>query len=259
MPLSAIHKLTLIPFIFCLFHMPVTATAEQNNNEVVIAIGFSLEPYVFKNGNGIISDLIRETLKLSGKTSRFKLSSNAKALEQYSTHQCDGVAVVREGMVDGFLSQPYVMFQNYAISLKNQKIKLDNLSDLKPYSLIAFSNASQYLGKEFASVIKNKDDYQELDKQIDQLETFFDGKADVIIADQTIFKFYQRRLRNRYPLNKKYRQEVNFHDLFPPSIYRAAFHNKQLRDEFDMGFKQLTASGQADDIYRVYTNLLKNY
>ena len=214
---------------------------------------------MFKNGNGIVTELIRESLRLSKKTVSFTQYNNIEAIKNFSQHRYDGVAVVASGMTDAYFSQPFVVFQNYAISLKDKNIDINDINDLKHYHVLAFSNARKLLGKEFSDTIQNAASYREMNMQADQIKALFNGKADVIIADYTIFTFHLRRLRNHFPLDKTYRQDIRFHDVFAPSEYHAAFHDKKLRDAFDYGFKQLNQSGQVDKIYQFYSNLLKHY
>ena len=248
-----------IAFILLFLNSLLCFSESKDNNEVIFAIGFSLEPYAFKNGNGIMLDIIRESLKPNGKMTHFNFYSNVNAVKKFTHYHSDAIAVVSKGMVSGYYSQPFITLHNYAISLKNKHLSLETLDDLKSHSLLAFSNARKYLGKEFAAVTQKINNYQEVEKQLDQIEALFQGKTDIIIVDQQIFNFHLNRMRSRAPLNNKYRQELDFHNLFPPSIYYAAFHNKQLRDDFNQGFNALNASGETDKIYQLYSNLLRHY
>ena len=102
-----------------------------------------------------------------------------------------GLTLTEKSGVDSeILSQPYVTYQNVAISLKEKSIKIDKIKDLQKYTLVAFQNASPILGSEFANAAKTSPLYIELPEQYRQVELLLNGKVDVVVMEINIFKYF---------------------------------------------------------------------
>ncbi len=245
-------------FLFLLLFRP-QAFGVETERHVSFAIGYSLEPYVLANGRGVVSDIVRESLQASGYTLELVFLSNARAIEEFKAGRHDAVAVVTPAMVDAYLSVPFVRFHNQVISLAEQQLALSSLADLATRRVVGFSHARGYLGAEFASVVADNPDYREVERQVQQVEALFDGRADAIVADKTIFRFYQRKLQIAAPYDARFRRKVVFSDLFAPNEYYAAFHRESVRNAFNHGYASLQASGRIVQILRRYTDLMQRY
>jgi len=78
---------------------------------------------------------------------------------------------------------------------------------------------------------------------------FWAGRAEVIIVDKTIFKFYRKQLSNRFDTSK----EVVYFGIFPElTHFQVAFRDKSTRDVFNEGLKYIKEKG-------IYQKLIDNY
>lgn len=225
---------------------------------VNIAVGFSLQPYVFKSGRGIIGDIVRNALNAEGYTVNFSFFSNAEALERFNQREFDAVAVVKPGMVDAYFSEPFITFSNRLISLASSSEKYAALAALHGKRVVGFSNARRYLGEDFNAAI-NTADYHEESSQLTQARDLLTGKVDVIVADKNIFEYYRKRLINSEPFNSQFRQQVQYGYQFPDSVYHAAFHSQDLQQAFDRGYLRLLKRGHITEVFDLYLDLLKVY
>jgi len=228
-------------------------------DRVRVAVGFSIGPYMLQDGKGIIGDLITESLRNVGLDPDFSYQSNMSAIESFEAGETDAVTVVKKGMVEGHYSRPLVTFQNYTWALSGRKIEIRSLDDLVPYRVAAFSSANRFLSPEFERLTEKLAGYQEIDDQQVQISALFKGEFDVIIADETIFKYYHKRLVNSAPQDETWRQPVSRGYAFPPNAYHVAFSDAQIRDRFDTGLAALQANGRSDEIRQLYLGLLDTY
>jgi polar amino acid transport system substrate-binding protein len=238
-----------------------TVHASQERKIISIAVGISQEPYVLKSGKGIISEIIKDAFNNSGYLVEFAYFNNVEALSLFKQYHYDAVTVVRPGMVDAYFSVPMVTFQNYAISLSSSKVKAERITDLAHYRIHAFSNAQRYLGAEFAGVVNAmpESQYQEVVSQEKQVSALFKGAADLIVADETIFKYYRKKLIKAAPFDESFRQAVAYTYAFPPTQYHVAFHDKSIQQAFDNGYRRLVSENRIDEIFKKYLKLLKSY
>lgn len=249
-------------FIFCLILVLNSSTlvnAQSAPKSIQIAIGKAMKPYVLNQHHGIIIDLIKQSFLIQNQNVDFILLSNEKALRAFQNKSVDAIAVVQPNMVNAWLSDNFIAYKNHAISLKASQISIGSLSDLSKHRVTAFSHAHVYLGDNFNQAVSNNPRYVEVVNQFEQVKALFEGKTDIIISDQTIFKFHRKQLRHKYPSDSKYRQPINMVPLFAPSDYRIAFNNQELQQQFNEGYAELKSQGLVQKIYQKYTRLLSNY
>lgn len=245
----------LLLAVFALSPQPLLAADKL----ISVATGYSLGPYMLRNGGGILNDIIKESLLFAGYEVRFEYLSNAAAIEAFRDGQHDAVTVVKPGMVDGYLSQPVITFQNMVISLTDNQLDIDQLADLAGLRVIAFSEASTLLGEPLQQVIPNMQSYREFRDQQAQVEALYTGQTDVIIADQYIFQFFRKRLIYQNLDNRRYARKVTYHYKFEPSVYHIAFRDQPVQQAFDAGFRRLKEFGRVERIYQYHLELLQGY
>lgn len=254
---STIHKGFLA---FCLYLLlSGSAYASSGVYPIRIAIGKAMKPYVLNQRHGIVIDLIRQAFSFNNQTVEFVFLSNEKALRAFQNKSVDAIAIVKPTMVNTWLSDNFISYQNQAVTLESTQTSINKLSDLANYRVTGFSHAHVYLGNEFNQAVSNNPQYREVVDQFEQVKALFDGKTEVIILDQTIFKFHLKQLRNKYPTNTIYRQPIKMLPLFTPSDYRVAFNSEILQKSFNSGFSKLKEAGQVQKIYQKYTRLLGSY
>jgi len=121
--------------------------------------------------------------------------------------------------------------------------------------VVAWQNAWRDLGPEF-EVLFNPEvtlpyvrDYTELASQRTQNLMFWHGRAQVIIVDKTIFLWYRKELASQVDTSA----EVEFHNIFPRHThFQVAFKDRQVRDDFNDGLRQLRKSGRYQQLVDAY-------
>lgn len=236
-----------------------TSTPLPEKNLIQISIGFSLAPYVLENSKGLLGEIITEALQAKGYKAKFHFMTNSQALKHFESGGSDAVAVVRDGMSTGILSNPVITFNNVAIALRQHHYKITKIEDLKEYALAGFSNAKHYLGTDFFEMAEKNKNYVEIPKQKSQIKALFDGDVDFIVADETIFRFNQNTLTHEFTFDGKYREKVNYYRLFNPIPYYVAFSNEEHVKAFNEGLDTVIKNGKVTRIYQKYTELLDKY
>lgn len=238
-------------YLICLFLL------FSNNllaSEIEIGVSHSIPPYVIKDSDsGIEIDILRESFAIKGYTVKINYMQFKKSLVYFKKNLLDGIINVKDGVVpNAFYSKPVIAFQNCVYSLKKKNIPIhQNLDFLRNKSVIAFQYASVLLGKEFESIIKNNEEYEETHWQMGQLiRLFLDMNTDFVILDQRIFEYYKIICYKKIADMSNNPVTINY--KFPPSVYVFAFKNRQIRDDFDFGLTAIIGNGDYDNILKRY-------
>lgn len=224
--------------------------------DVNVAIGLSLSPYVIPDElRGMEYDIAKEALALEGHVLLPHFVPLVRVAKEIEAGQTDAALTQKmDSGIGGYYSDVYITYQNFAITLASHNLKIDRLSDLAGKSIIAFQRAAMVLGPEFKASVSNNPKYREEAKQIVQPTMLFHGRTDVVIADRNIFAWF-----TRFPevsAKSDTTQPLRFHPLFPPTDYRVAFRESNLRDDFNRGLAKLKASGEYGRITQRYNPLM---
>ena len=144
-------------------------------------------------------------------------------------------------------TDPYVTYQNVAISLAKNKIELNHIKDLPQYRVAAFQMANRYLGRNYGRTVKLSKHYLEIPNQFRQVKLFLEQKVDVVVMDINIFNYYLNKIEGDV-INTK----VAVHYIFPKNPYSLAFKDPTLVVPFNEQLAIFKASSQ-------YANLLAKY
>jgi len=224
--------------------------------QVKLSVGLTVAPYVIKAKNvtekdsGFEVDIVREIFALEGYEVQFVHQPLERTKISFKQKFVDGVTAIKKNYPEiqgSFVSDEYITYHNFAVSLTTQNLKIDSIDDLKNKSVLGFQQAKFAFGKEFESMAEKNPDYREIADQKNQIGMLFLKRVDVIVLDHRIFKYIRSRLKN-IPT----KQEVTFHQLFAPSVFRIAFRNRKMRDVFNRGLKELRSSGRYEKIIRLY-------
>ncbi|MBF0289428.1 MAG: ABC transporter substrate-binding protein [SAR324 cluster bacterium] len=214
-----------------------------------IAIGRSLPPYVIQKSNsGMELDIVRESLKHKG----YSLKPRYVALKQvpivYNKKWVDGAMTITEDFgINAYFSDVVMTYQNFAITLAKNNLQINLIEDLQGKSIVAFQNAKIYLGEAFSKAVQSNPSYSEVANQLYQVNRLYSGRADVVISDKNIFLYY--KIQAQVPDTK---QKIVFHSVFPPNPYKVAFREQKIRNDFNVGLKQLRESGRYQKIIQHY-------
>lgn len=235
--------------------------------EVKIGIGFALPPYVIKESNsGLEVDIIREALKVAGYDVQFVYLPNLRLPVEFAAGDVDGVAAnaaynlgADSGRV-AYASRITATYQNYAITLKDEGIVIKDVKDLGQWNVLAFNNATKYLGPEFVAMAAANSRYSELADQSLQVRMLYSGRVQVVISDKRIFLWWRKKLNQAFfSGSQDLGAALAFHPVFPAAPRRIFFADHAIRDAFNAGLDQIIKSGEYEAILSRYvSNPLSN-
>ena len=218
--------------------------------EIKMAVGLALPPYFIESENrGLELDIIRAALKTQGHTVKISFVPFKRINSQLSKNIIDCVSpILKVSGLKAFYSNSHISYQNFAMSLKNNNITIYSINDLGKNKIVAFQNATLYLGKEYKDVVSKNPKYIEKANQLTQVKLLYKKRADVVVSDINIFKFFSNKL------NKKLTEDkiVKYHSIFPETKYTVAFNDKKLRDDFNKGLNIIKNNGLYSKIVEKY-------
>lgn len=218
--------------------------------EIRIGMGLAKPPYIMESGDGGIDyEIANQAFAAAGYKMVVLQFPQARGLALFRAGQLDGLLSIDRGIGgNDFFSDPYVTYQNVAITLASRNIRLTRIEDLTQYSIAAFQNANAVLGETFKQLAASHPRYKEYAQQIQQDKMLYSGRVDVVIGDRLIFLYYSKRLEPAIDTN----QEVVFHAIFPPNPRLAVFRDREVRDRFNTGLKIIRHNGTYDAILKKY-------
>lgn len=230
-----------LAWVVSLFAGPAAA----ENETIHVVLGETKLPYIdATHQRGIEYDLVTDVLAEAGYYPKVSFAPNKRAVAMFATGQVDVVI----GQVSRFQSEPYISYQNQAITLCNRRIQLHGISDLSQYRIAAFHNARNFLGPDFARMAAANRNYHEASPQIVVNRMLYGDRADVAISDVNIF---ENLIDELDPVLHPSAPLCLFH-LFPPTPYRLSFHSEEAMVRFNEALARLTEHG-------MYARLAKRY
>ena len=227
--------------------------------EIKIGVSLSIPPYVIQETNsGLELELLNQALAVKGHTASIHYLPLARTFHELREGKLDGIINIKDGMLDNvFYSNVAITYQNCAISLEANHLNINNIDDLKNKQVVSFQRASSLLGEEFAKMAKANSGYQEQARQVQQVYMLMKHRADVVVMDKNIFKYYLKQAYLEGKLTEKdSTQQAICHQIFPPTEYKFAFLSEQIRDDFNAGLKQITQDGSLVALQEKYRRLM---
>ncbi len=236
--------------ILALFVLILSIFPAFSQAELKAAVGLALPPYIIQEtGKGLEADIVRQALELAGYKMKLDFVPFARITVSMANKSADLALTINEGsgLTGVFYSDSHITYQNVAVSLKSKGAKIAKPADLASYSVVAFQQAPDYLGTEFAAMAKANSRYSEVADQLAQVKLLFAGRADVIIMDVNIFKYFRSKTTDIDT-----GAEVQVSEIFPPTAYKVAFASKEIRDKFNVALKKLRDNGSYAAIFKSY-------
>ncbi len=233
-------------YIFTTIFILATAFSSYAKDITLLA-GLSLPPYIIQEENkGMEYDIIKESLALKGHNLTLKYVPFVRIVVDYKNN--DGAITINESSgATGNYSDVVITYQNSAISLKEKGITVNTIADLKGKNIVAFQNATKYLGPEFAEVAMANPKYAEQGQQDLQVKMLYSGRSDVIVSDVNIFKYYRNKVTGMDTS-----ADIVYHEIFQGVDYKVLFNDAAIRDDFNAGLAELKSSGRYDEIIKSY-------
>lgn len=221
--------------------------------ELNVAFSYSTPPYVFKDGSGIVTTIVAESLAYKNHTLKPLFVNMGRSYEMFKHGYVDANSIIKKTSgLEAYYSDYFMQYHNAAFALQSKHYNIQKMEDLANYNFIGFQDASKFLGKRFEKVSEIADKkYSEVADQKQQAYMLLKGRVDIIIMDRHIFQFYKNELIAEKKIDKDIQTEL--FELFEPTPYRTAFKDEKLRDDFNEGIKHLKASGRNEEIYNEYS------
>lgn len=236
----------LVSIFFVAFASSLLSAAPK---ELTLAVGLAIPPYnIPETKSGIELDIVREALKDRGYTIKPKYVPFARVKKELKDKTVDGALTINpDSGIEAFYSDQHIVCENVVISLKGNKFNIKNVNDLKEKTVLAFQDATLYLGKDFASMAKKNREYREISKQKLQINLLYSNRVDTIVLDENIF-YYHRQRNDMVDIS----QAIDIWHIFPPTPFSVGFVNEEVRNDFNEGLKQLRKTGRYDEIVKKY-------
>ncbi|MCH8497511.1 MAG: transporter substrate-binding domain-containing protein [Marinobacter sp.] len=234
--------------LVCLLLWSGAAGASERSLSLITSS--SIPPYaIMEQQAGIVVDVMTEALALQGYTFTFSYSTNRRLLEELHARRVDGAFNFPAALMEGFYySDAIIDYQNVAITLSRRDLAIASVADLVDKRVVAFQNASFFLGPEYAAMVEANPNHEEVNDQRSQLYMLFNDRADAIVMDLRIFQYFHGQLRHERGFDAPY----HVHVIFPPQPRYAVFTRPEVRDAFNTGLRQLKADGRYDAIVSTY-------
>lgn len=225
--------------------------------EVVMAVGRSIPPYVIVDEwRGLEYDIVREALAAEGHTLTPRFESFARLVKELESGLVDAAMTMRpDSGVKAHYSNSVVTYRNVAITLASRNLTIARIEDLGDKSVLAFQNATIYLGPAFKAMAASNPRYREEARQMVQPMQLFLGRVDVVVADRFIFGWFASDPEVRAKADTG--QALRIHPLFATTDYQVAFRDPALRDSFNRGLRTVRENGTYDRIIQRYSPYLK--
>jgi len=229
----------------CVFSGPACAA------ELRIIFTQYTPPYVFEDGTGILVEIVRTALEASGHTVKPIYVPIGRGFKMFAEKQADGTTIVQESSgLKAAYSDDFMQYHNRAFALKARNLQIRSIADLKDLSVVSFQNAEKYLGEEFRRAVAGNPKYREIAQQDAQIHMLLLYRIDVAVMDESIFRFYRQKLIEEKKAERA--QEYVAFNIFPPTPYKAAFHDSKVRDGFNRAITAMRKDGRYDAIYKKY-------
>ncbi len=250
-PAMGIRKPACSLLIFILAAIGGVQLSLGGDRELTLAVGLSLPPYnIQETDAGLELDIVRESLSMKGYTVKTKFVPFARVKRELVGEKVDGALTITpaSGIV-AFYSDEHIVCENVAVSLESSDFDIQNIDDLSGKRVVAFQDATRYLGDTFKQMAEANPAYREIADQMLQINLLYSGRTDAIILDKNIFN-YHRKHNDRVDTT----QPVNIWHIFEPSPFRVAFIDKEVRNDFNEGLRKLRESGRYQKIMEKYVS-----
>ncbi len=246
-------------FVIFMFAFALINATNAKAETLKMGFSFAKPPYVFAKSvddtegfRGIEIEIVKRAFELTEQRNNNKevilwpvfLPYNSLNSEILS-ERIDAVATVRNELRSVYYSDDFIFFRNAAITRKNIP-EISELKRLQNRNVVAWQGASVDLGEKFAEATQMAKLYVEVGNQEKQVELFLSGRANVLVIDVNIFKYYA----NQRNLDL---DSFNYNFIFPSQTYFfVGFRDRKLRDRFNDGLQMLRASGEYEAIFEQF-------
>lgn len=223
----------------------------QNQTTIDVIVGLTKPPYVISESDtGFELELITAVLNKMDISPRFIYAPLGRSLKLLDQGMGEALLTINEYIVPNskIRSNPYITYQNVAISLSSSGINIDKIEDLEKNSVASFQFAHKYLGPTFATATKNNANYIEIPNQFQQVEMLLEKRIEVIVMDINIFNYIFTQLT----MGNKAQPELSVHKVFPENPYSMAFKDETKVQTFNTKLTEFLQSPEYQSLKQKY-------
>ena len=214
-----------------------------------LRVGLHLSaPWSFFNAegerDGIEYQLVSRILQRADLTVVYEFHSYNRLLKQFADGKLDCASPVAIAIEGASYTQPYLPFQDIAVSLAEQALVLDNLTQLAGLRIVAYQQARQVLGPAFSQAVADAS-YMEIAERELQLELLFNQRVDVVIGERRVLQYLAAQLSPQ--------RKLKLHPLFAQKQYPAACWQPDITAILDKGLQQMKDSGELQQVLEQFS------
>ena len=222
-------------FIFLL--MLVAFQANSNDKTLLVAVNIGPPWAFYQQDQGIVGidvDIIRHIATEIGCDVEFHLLAYNRLIADFKAGKYDIASPFAFATPQGYLTEPYLPFEDVAVSINDKQLTINTVDDLSGKRVIAFQGARSVLGEAFIRAIDGESYLEQAEREV-QLRLLVNDRADVVIGERRLLTFI---MNNRFP-----EKQLIIHPIFETRPYGAIIKDKQLQQKFDSELAAMKASG----------------
>ena len=213
--------------------MPVLA-------QPALKIGLHLSvPWSYQNADGaadgIEYQIVSRIFANAGYQVEFEFHSYSRLLKQFGDQKLDCASPVAVDIAGAHYTEPYLSFKDVVISRAEKQFDITQLADLSGKRIVAYQQARQVLGPDFASITTQANYVELADREL-QLELLINDRVDLVVGEQRVLLYLAAALAPG--------QALQVHEIFAAKSYPAACWQPELIQVFNQGLQQLQQSGE---------------
>lgn len=214
---------------------------------VIASSPYSEADYDLDRPLGIEIEIFKEALAQAGMKIEPLYMNYKRMASQIAAGKIDAGATLQPGQEGVFYAEGYLRLEDHAVYQAGKGLEIKSFADMKGLRVVSFQNATKFLGDEYRAAVGTFGSYREIADQEKQVQMLSAGRADVIVLDISIFRYFEKR-------HAKPGQAFESAALFgEPWYFAAGFKAEALRDAFAKGLQALKDSGRYEEIYEAYT------
>jgi polar amino acid transport system substrate-binding protein len=243
-----------LPFTFCFGVLLGTLSPpEAFSDEVRVGFGESIPPYCIQETNsGIEVDIFREALAFRGHTLKPVFYPIQRVPVAFLNHDIDvamsdvGTDLSKQG---GIYAMAAVTYHNAFFTLKKRHLRINAPHDLAGLKILGFPIASKRF-PDWLGPSEKAGNYLESHVQRAEIQQLLSGRYDVVLSDRYVFRYFAQQIDQE----SKSPAEFEEHDVLSRASqgFRAVFHDRHLKSDYEAGLKHLRSTGRYREIFDQY-------
>ncbi|WP_299082726.1 ABC transporter substrate-binding protein [uncultured Paraglaciecola sp.] len=222
----------------------------QAQQTLTIVSSVDKPPYILqKENSGFEIELVQAVIQGMGKSAEIHYENYGRTAKMFEVQGIDAIMTASQKVFTdtSVLTLPYINYQNVAISLAENNLKIEKVADLAGYSMVSFQLADKVLGQAFLKAAMSSPMYAQMGDQSKQPGMLFRKRTDVLVMDKMIFYAMLKQSDWAGQIDK-----VKIHPIFPVTAYSMAFKDKQNVSLFNAELIKFLASNDYMELRKKY-------